>query len=57
MYNMLLVPFYVFSRTYLLDQLAEIKRTTQSKILCSVIKNDMGSLSYQPRLLELAGQG
>nr|XP_022293504.1 peroxidase-like protein [Crassostrea virginica] len=39
------------------NQLAEIKRTTQSKILCSVIKNDMGSLSYQPRLLELAGQG
>ncbi|XP_022289630.2 peroxidase-like protein [Crassostrea virginica] len=32
------------------DQLAQIKRITESKVLCSVVKNDRGDVSYQPRM-------
>eukprot|EP00105_Crassostrea_gigas_P025286 XP_011445822.1 PREDICTED: peroxidase-like protein [Crassostrea gigas] len=33
-------------------QLAQLKQITHSKILCSVLKDDKGSLNYQPRLME-----
>lgn len=34
------------------EQLAEIKQMTHSKVLCSVVKNDLGEIRYQPRLFQ-----
>lgn len=36
----------------LTDQLAQIKEITHAKVLCSVLKDDYGDISYQARLFE-----
>lgn len=34
------------------DQLAQIKEITHAKVLCSVLKDDNGDVSYQARLFK-----
>lgn len=37
---------------YITDQLAQIKGITHAKVLCSVLKDDHGDISYQARLFK-----
>lgn len=34
------------------DQLSQIKQITHAKVLCSVLKDDYGDISYQARLFK-----
>lgn len=47
MYDVHCIFFYILP-----DQLAQIKQITHAKVLCSVLKDDHGDISYQARLFK-----